>query len=168
MREINQAWEVLRSPARRADYDAQLRGVTPVWEQSRVRAKRTAPVAPGVADLEPDRPGVEPPRSSGWRIGPIAVVVVVVAAMLAFAAWATTAGDEEPDVEVEAGTPLQEGDCVLLTSVDGRITPVRGACSSVGAMRVAAIVDLGRPCPDGSEAVDQPSAELRLCLGAPS
>jgi hypothetical protein len=91
-------------------------------------------------------------------------VLIAVVGMLAFATWATTSGDDEPDVEVEAGTPLQEGDCVLLVSVDGRITPVRGECSSVGALRVVAVVDLGRPCPDRSEAVDQPAAEVRLCL----
>jgi len=169
MRELNQAWAVLRSPGRRADYDARLRGVTPVWEQGRARAKRTAPVAPRVADLEPDSPGASPPRSRGLRIGPIVFVMIAVAGMLAFAAWATTSSDDgERDVEVETGTLFEEGDCVVLVSVDGRITPLRGECSSIGALRVMAVVDLGRPCPGGTEAVDLQAEELRLCLRASS
>ena len=63
MREVNAAWEVLRSPARRAEYDTRLRGHTPVWEKSGTRAKRTAPVRTHVADLQPrPRPATWPHR----------------------------------------------------------------------------------------------------------
>lgn len=167
MRELNSAWEVLRSPARRADYDARLRGDTPVWERAGTRAKRTAPVSPRVADLEPDRPGTSAPSSSGWRVGPIVAIVIVVVAVLGFAAWATTSSTDEPrDVQVETGSPFQEGECVVLASLGGRVTPVPGECSAIGASRIDQIVDLGRPCTGNTEAVDLQSEELRLCLRA--
>ena len=69
MREINAAWEVLRSPARRAEYDTRLRGDTPVWEQRGARAKRTVPVSPRVADLQPrsSRPDAPPSRGYAHR-----------------------------------------------------------------------------------------------------
>jgi hypothetical protein len=167
MRELNRAWEVLRNPARRAEYDRTLRGETPVWERGTVRAKRTAPVTTArVADLEPDRPGVAPPSRSMLRGGPIAIVVAVVVALLAFAAWATTAGDDdgEPAVEVDVGSPFEVGECIVLASVDGRITPVPASCASPGAYEVRDITDLGRPCPSGSETVDVSQHEERLCL----
>jgi hypothetical protein len=165
MRELNGAWEVLRSPARRADYDARLRGDTPVWEQAGTRAKRTAPVTPRVADLEPERPGAAAPSSSGWRVGPIVAIVMVVVAVLGFAAWATTSSSDGPrDVRVETGTSFEEGGCVVLGSVGGRITPVPGECSAIGASRIDQIVDLGRPCSGNAEAFDVQNEKLRLCL----
>jgi hypothetical protein len=170
MREVNAAWEVLRNPARRADYDARMRGDTPVWEGGGRRAKRTAPVAPRVADLQP-RPtsgaAVSPPAS--WRAGPIIVVgVVLVVAVLGFAAWATTSSssDGEDDVEVQVGTPISEGSCVALASIDGRITPVANDCSAIGALYVVRVVDLGRPCPTGTESFDVQVEEVRLCLSS--
>lgn len=165
MRELNGAWEVLRSPARRADYDVRLRGDTPAWEPSGVRAKRTAPVAPRVAELERDRPGAPAPSSSGFRVGPIVIVVLVIVAVLGFAAWATSSSsDPDADVEVEAGSPFEKDRCVLLVSLDGRITPVPGECASVGALQIDDIFDLGRPCESGAQALDLPNDELRLCL----
>ena len=165
MRELNSAWEVLRSPARRADYDARLRGDTPVWEQAGARAKRTAPVTPRVADLEPERPGASAASSAGWRVGPIVVIVLVVVAVVGFAAWATSSSSDGPrDVQVETGTPFEEGQCVVLASIGGRITPVPGECSAIGASRIDQMVDLGRPCAANTEAVDLQSEKLRLCL----
>jgi hypothetical protein len=167
MRELNQAWEVLRNPARRAAYDRQLRGETPVWERSAARAKRTAPVttATRVADLEPERPGAAPPSRSVLRAGPIAIVAVVVIALLGFAAWATTAGDDgDPEVEVDVGSPFDVGECVVLTPVDGRITPVPVRCTTPGAYEIRDITDLGRPCASGNETVDVTQHEERLCL----
>lgn len=171
MREVNAAWEVLRNPARRADYDARLRGDTPVWEAGGTRAKRTAPVAPRVADLQP-RPAsgaaVSPPAS--WRAGPIIVVgVVLVVVALGFAAWATTSssnGDGDGDVEVQVGTPISEGSCVVLASIDGRIAPVPNECSAIGALHVVRVVDLGRPCPSNTETFDVQADEVRLCLSS--
>lgn len=164
MRELNAAWEVLRNPGRRADYDARLRGDTPVWQQkARVAARRTTPVQPRVADLEPERVGG--PTPTGWRVGPVVLVVLVVVAVLGFAAWATASSNEQDgDVDVEVGSPFVEGECVLLASVRGRITPVPNECSSIGALEVVEIVDLGRPCPERTEAVDVQSDELRLCV----
>ena len=165
MRELNGAWEVLRSPARRADYDARLRGDVPVWQSSRERAKRTAPVSPRVADLEPERPGGNGPTSPGWRVGPVVVVVLVVVAALGFAAWATTSSnDGEADVEVETAPPYEEGTCVVVASVGGRFTAVPTECSAIGAHEIDEIVDLGRPCSQDAETFDVVADELRLCL----
>jgi hypothetical protein len=164
MREVNNAWEVLRSPARRAEYDARLRGDVPVWQKPD-RAKRTVPVSPRVADLEPARPGTPAAASAGWRVGPVLAVVLLVVALLGFAAWATTASDDStPSVQVEAGLPFEEDTCVLLASVEGRITPTPVGCSSVGAMWIDEIVDLGRPCSPATDAFDLDADEVRLCV----
>jgi molecular chaperone DnaJ len=166
MRELNGAWEVLRNPARRAEYDRQLRGETPVWEKGAARAKRTAPVtATRVADLEPDRPGTSPQPRSMLRAGPIAIVAAVVIALLVFAAWATTAGDDdEPEVEVDVGSPFDVGGCFVLASIDGRFTPVPTDCATAGAYQIREITDLGRPCATGNESLDVAEHEQRLCV----
>jgi hypothetical protein len=163
MREVNTAWEVLRSPARRAEYDAHLRGDVPVWQKPE-RAKRTVPVSPRVADLEPDRPGA-PATRAGWRVGPVLAVVLLVVAGLGFAAWATTSSnDAEPTVEIQAGSPFEEDTCVVLASVSGRITPVPTECASIGALWIDEIVELGRPCTRDTEPFDLDAEEARLCL----
>lgn len=170
MREVNAAWEVLRNPARRADYDARLRGDTPVWEGGGTRAKRTAPVAPRVADLQPRKPSGAVSAPAPWRAGPLIVVgVVLVVVALGFAAWATTSSSDEGDedeVEVQVGTPISEGSCVVLASIDGRIAPVTNECSAIGALRVVSVVDLGRPCPSDTERFDVQADEVRLCLSS--
>jgi hypothetical protein len=168
MREVNAAWEVLRNPARRADYDTRLRGDTPVWEAGGTRAKRTAPVAPRVADLQPRQAGAAASPSASWRAGPIIVVgIVLVVVALGFAAWATTSSSDsggDADVEVQAGTPISEGSCVVLASVAGRIAPVTNECSAIGALHVVGVVDLGRPCPSDTKTFDVQADEVRLCL----
>jgi hypothetical protein len=122
-------------------------------------------VSPRVAELEPDRPGAAAPSSSGWRVGPIIAIVMVVVVLLGFAAWATTSSSDGPrDVQVETGSPFEEGECVVLVSLGGRITPVPGGCSAVGASRIDEIVELGRPCAGNTEPVDMQTEELRLCL----
>jgi DnaJ-domain-containing protein 1 len=167
MRELNAAWEVLRSPARRADYDSRLRGDTPVWEQRGIRAKRTAPVTPRVADLQPQQAGVKPTPSSGMHIGLVlAVVVVAVVAMLGFAAWATSSSSStnDRDVNVQTGPTFDVNTCVTLASVGGRITPLPNECSAMGAFRIRQVLDLGRPCPGDLETFDLQADQIRLCL----
>lgn len=168
MREVNAAWEVLRNPARRADYDARLRGQVPVWERSgREPVKRTAPVSPRVADLQPAPAGAASTGGGGWGVGVVAAVVAVaVVAILGFAAWATASSRDDGEVEVSAATrsSFDEGSCVVLTSVTGRITAVPVGCSSIGAMAIVDVVDLGRPCPAGAELFDVTEEERRLCL----
>lgn len=169
MREVNSAWEVLRSPARRAAYDTSLRGDTPVWEQSTARTKRTVPVSPRVADLQPRQPAGSIPPVSRWRAGPmIAVLALAIVAVLGFAAWATvssSSNDDGPDhVEVQTATPFTQNSCVVLVSVGGRITPLPNECSAIGAMRIASVTDLGRPCPSALKAFDLQADEVRLCL----
>lgn len=166
MRELNAAWEVLRSPARRAEYDTRLRGDTPVWEQRGARAQRTAPVNPRIADLQPQNAAANAGATRGLRAGPIfAVVAVVVVAILGFAAWATTSSsDNGGDVDVQTGTSFEENSCVVLASVEGRITPLPNECSAIGAMRIDKVFDLGRPCPAPLEAFDLQADQIRLCL----
>jgi hypothetical protein len=171
MREVNAAWEVLRSPARRAAYDTSLRGDTPVWEQSAARPKRTAPVRPRVGDLQPRQAGGSASPASHWRAGPmIAVLALAVVAALGFAAWATSSSssnDDDPEhVDVQTATPFTENSCVVLMSVGGRITPVPNECSAIGSMRIVVVTDLGRPCPSALEAFDLQADEVRLCLDA--
>ena len=55
---------------------------------------------------------------------------------------------------------------MVLVSIDGRITPVSNECSAIGALHVVRVVDLGRPCPTGTESFDVQADEMRLCLSS--
>lgn len=178
MQEVNAAWEVLRSPGRRAAYDAELRGVRPVWETARPRAPRTSTVRltsdgprPGAAPGGPTPPGFEVPGPAApfLRFGPILVILVILAGILVFTAYATSQDSSDAPsgdaVDLRTGSPFADGSCVQLASVGGRIMPQKVTnCASPAAHRVEATVDLGRPCPAGSEGFDIPTEELRLCL----
>lgn len=160
MQEINTAWAVLRNPAARADYDAQLRArAAPA---PRTRAAATAVPVEFARGPAEGRATV----SSGWRrYGAVGAVVLVVVAILVFTAYANKRDDVTGDgVEVETTSLFEPGTCVVLASVEGRITPVPVDCSSTGARRITQTVDLGRPCPPGDEAFDLSADEVRLCL----
>ena len=95
----------------------------------------------------------------------IALVVVAVVVILGLAAWAAkSSSDNGPDLNVQTGTSFAEGNCVILASVDGRITPIPSGCSAIGALRIGEVVDLGRPCPSPFEAFDLQADQIRLCL----
>jgi hypothetical protein len=172
MQEINAAWEVLRSPGRRAAYDSELRGVRPVWESgARSRSPRTAPVRMGGdarGTSAPSPPGFEvaAPVAPFLRFGPIIVVLVILGAILVFTAYATSQdSNDEGGVEVATGAPFPDGSCVQLASVGGRVVPQKVTnCGSRGAFEVVETVDLGRPCPGGTEGFDFASEKMRLCL----
>jgi hypothetical protein len=177
MQEINAAWEVLRNPARRAAYDASLRGDRPVWERAgggTPRAPRTTTIRAGEAPVF-TAPGFEVPAAHAplLRFGPIVVLMLVLVAVLVFTAYANR-GDEvaTPDsgVALEAGAErvrFEPGTCVLIMSVGGRLLPVpAGSCDQLGAQQITAVTDLGRPCPEGSSPFEVASEKLRLCLRA--
>jgi hypothetical protein len=175
IREINAAWTVLRSPGRRAAYDRELRGEPPLGSRSAPRPARTTPVRPGGDDGRgapgsggPAPPGFEVPAPAApWlRFGPAAVIVVILAAIFVFTAYAVQRDTERPPgVRVETNPTFAEGSCVLLGSVGGRVTPVPvGDCATGGAYRVEEVGDLGRPCPRGTEAFQVPEERLQICL----
>jgi hypothetical protein len=173
MQEVNAAWEVLRSPGRRASYDAELRGVRPVWQQgSTPRAPRTTPVR--MAGDGPVRPpaGFEVPTSAApfLRMGPVLLIIAVLGGIFVFTAYAAqrSSDSDQPAQRVEMRTLFAEGSCVVIGSAGGRATPVPVAdCSTGGARRVVRVVDLGRPCPAGSEAFEVAADKQRLCLARP-
>ncbi|WP_334143541.1 J domain-containing protein [Rhabdothermincola sp.] len=177
MQEVNAAWEVLRNPARRAAYDAELRGDRPVWERPAggpPRPARTTTIRAG-EDLPFAAPGFEVPARHAplLRFGPVVVLGVVLLAVLVITAYANRGGDPhaaDPGVAVETGAGtvrFEPGQCVLIVSAGGRLLPVpAGSCDQQGASRITQVTDLGRPCPTGSTPFDLQSDKLRLCLQA--
>jgi hypothetical protein len=171
MREVTQAWAVLRNPARRQAYDASLRGDRPVWERQTAtpRPPRTSTVTPGAA-RGPGPPGFEVPaaHSPFLRFGPMVLVALVLIGILIFTAYANQRENGSPEVDPnlrpESAIPFEVGDCVVLASAGGRVLPIEMACTAAGAQEVRALTDLGRPCPAGSESFDLIDEQLRLCL----
>ncbi len=74
-------------------------------------------------------------------------------------------GGVTPAVGSAAG--MVEGSCVVLASIDGRITPLVSECSLHGAFRINAIVPIGTPCDSSSAVADIQIEQTRLCLNTP-
>jgi hypothetical protein len=171
MREVNAAWEVLRNPGRRAAYDAELRGDRPVWERPGTggvaRPPRTAAVRPGGQVAPPPR--LEHQEPSTFRLWPIVVLAVMVVGLVVVGVYANQQQNVEPEkddeVELDAGSPVAAGDCVVIGSFGGRLVPTVATCDMPGAQTVVTVVDLGRPCASGDTPFDLQEDQIRLCLG---
>ena len=140
MAEINEAWRVLSDPARRAMYDAGLRGVTVT--------PRRAPTGRLDEELYPVEqrprhdPAVGPPPFPTKRLA-IAVGIAMVAGFV-ISGLARKQPDDAPKVD-----PITHvGDCVtLLANGDAK----KVACDSDGARKVEAMVAFDADCPTGLE-----------------
>ena len=147
MREVNEAWRVLRDPARRHAYDEQL------------RAAAAPPVPPPSVDpmdipfdaplAEPGDVGVAIARALPW----VAILVVLAAIFLVTAVANRSSGPTEDDLVDR---------CVAF----GRASKVSAVpCSQEHDGKVVLVVDHASYCPDGSEgrALDD---DRWLCLEA--
>lgn len=171
IREINRAWEAVRTPDRRAEYDRSLRGPGPAWEKQTAsggtRAPRTSPVRPGDDGPGPQASGYVVPESHSafWRFGPVMFLGLVLIGILIFTAYANQPSDGGPDPTIPSrATPFRAGSCVVLASTGGRATPLMASCQSPGAIEVRSVTDLGRPCGPGLIPFDISDEKVRLCL----
>ena len=153
MAAVNEAYRVLREPARRALYDASLRAPT-VGAQPR-SAARSAPSAPP----RPHRPPVVSPPT-----GPPRFPWKLVAFMFSVGALAVLvlAALREPSPPPPADGLLEPGSCVEIEpNGDAReVVCVDGATQRV----VTALVPTGDPCPNGTEAHRDRQGRGTACL----
>jgi hypothetical protein len=166
MRELNAAWEVLRDPARRAEYDRQS-GVRPTVvvgpgiDPSSVRL--VGPPA-GVPDLEPEiegRPTVATRTRSRWaRHGPV-IVVAVLASLVAVVSCIATVADTSDPTEVETTDRFPVGSCIVIAQ-DQTVT--EAPCTRPGALQVLGREPFPKACPAGTRAVVLLERDESLCV----
>jgi plasmid stabilization system protein ParE len=148
MAALNEAYRVLREPARRAAYDASLRAAV----------ARPAPVPrPGTPRPEAPPPWPRPdtgPARYPWKLvlGMFMVGVVVVLVMAAL---------YKPAPPPPADGLLVPGSCVLV-EVNGDAREV--VCGTAGERVVAALVPTGDTCPAGSEPHRDAQGRGTACL----
>jgi len=159
MAELNQAWEVLRSPASRAAYDDSLRAAS--------SPAAVVPRSPGetahdqAVVLEPrlgrnDRDEHIAPSHLPWGClvtGLAALVIVFV-----FTAYAASRVDEPVDVRTRE--PLGVGACV--SDLDGIFVEV--ACTVPGVFEIVERTIFPKSCPLRTRAVLLPDNVTLMCL----
>lgn len=151
---INEAYRILRDPARRARYDASLRpapGAAARSEPSRSASEppRSAPVR---STFPPSAPG---PARFPWKLV-VFMFTVGAAVVLVLAALS------EPSSPPPADNVLEPGSCVQLEP-NGDAREV--VCGRAELERiVAALVPFGEACPDGTEAHRDQQGRGTACL----
>lgn len=193
MREVNAAWAVLRNPAARARYDAELsemaaardavtRGPAGTGEaarRARGAAIRDQWVPPPAAELEPDdgassATGGRHRRFGGF--GPLLVLGAVLVLILVFTAYAGP-GEQSPPPQVQTSDQFPRGSCVVqafgpdLAETDpgaqARPVVVAVPCSTPGAATVVGRAPLPQPCPADTRAWLLPESRESLCVRLP-
>ena len=143
MRELNEAWRVLRDPGRRRAYDRSL------WP---------GPDPEPVVDVEDDdeagptvHDGAPLVRNLPW-----VVILAVLAAIFVFTALARS-----PQDPVEREVDITAGECVV---VQPGVGASETSCTATGARQVVSTLRPGGQCPTGTERFDVPSLPQPLCL----
>lgn len=172
IRAANTAWNVLRDPSRRRDYDLTLPGPSATTRAGGTTATTAAasatPRPGGVVGARPQPSGVMVPaeRASLWKFAPIVVLLTVLLGILIVSAYAQ-AGDDAVAPSSPSGSELVPDidDCVMVVLVDGVRAPAPASCGTAGALRVVSKVDTPRPCPPSTQQLPLSDAKTTLCLG---
>lgn len=147
MQDVNEAWRVLRDPARRVAYDRTLDVAPPG------RPVGPAPRPPQAPEPDDDLVDVAPPVGPGWahvlRGLPWAVLLVALAVIFVFTAYASRGGDDD-----------LVGACVSAVPSPSGTVP----CDEPGARTVTAVVDGQRACPPGTTRAPWGRQDTALCL----
>lgn len=176
IRAANTAWNVLRDPGRRREYDLSLPGPSEPGAAARTGAapsgasdaSASRPRPSGVVGARPEPSGVMVPaeRASLWKFAPIVVLLAVLLGILVVSAYAQ-AGDDAVAPTGQAVDDLvpEIDDCVVVVLVEGVRAPARASCGTPGALRVVSKVDTPRPCPPSTQQLPLSDAKTTLCLG---
>jgi curved DNA-binding protein CbpA len=161
MAAINEAWEVLGDPARRAAYDASLRASVP--------SPSGGPVArPSEPDDEDDDVDLAEDGHARWAIGlPWILVLGVLAVIFVFTAFAARFGGDGdsptpsgPRGELIDGL-VEVGSCIRLDDA-ARAVEVSCAAAHVGIVR--AVAAAAAPCPLHTEGFYDQSGSKLICI----
>ena len=165
IRLANAAWNVLRDPGRRAEYDRSLRR-----EPAAAPSPADRPDDGPTSGAAPDRPTppsghvVPTAEASIWRFAPIVVVLAVLLGILVVSAYATSRDETAPaDTRARSQVPAVD-ECVLVAFLSGGRAPVPVTCGTQGSFRVVSLVDTPRPCPSGTEQLPLSDQKTTLCL----
>lgn len=147
MREINEAWQVLRDPAERRRYDQARLGSSRPRTSTPPRTSKPPGTMPAVVDEDDDLVDVMgemgPVKAGLFRHGPWAMLVLVFGLIFVVTAYATS--DDEPAPE----PPTSEvGSCVDVDT--GPVTTVV-PCDGPHELRIVGRIADGGQCPAGTE-----------------
>ncbi len=99
MKAINEAWEVLGNPRRRAEYDQTLQASAPSMGRGIIQSEPIRPIQPYVGQERPDPPPppVPPDRKLPWIVSGILAAAVVALAII----LVTSSGEDDSKVAVD-------------------------------------------------------------------
>jgi hypothetical protein len=163
IRAANAAWNELRDPERRQEYDLSLPD-----PQTRVAPR---PTRPNLSDDRPPPPSgivVSAHTAPLWKWGPIVVAVAIGAALIIGSAYATSQDNSTSAVSVPSSAPrYQPGSCVLIVGgPSGKIAQAVD-CDRQFASVIDSVVDSPRPCPPSTATIPLYDGKTTLCLRSP-
>ena len=178
IRAANAAWNVLRDPDRRAEYDLSLPS-GPSWsgrpDGSTMSAGSARSAGPAGASspggrIPADRPTppsghvVPAAHASLWRYAPIVVVLTLLVGILVVSAYATAKDSGPPsDTLARVAAPAVD-DCILVAFISNGKVPVPVTCGTRDSYRVQSWVNTPQACPPGSDALPLSDQKTTLCL----
>jgi hypothetical protein len=158
---VNEAWTVLRDPARRAVYDASLR---PAGAPAPVPTHRMA---------EPDDDDDQPAEDGRHLVGVARVgspvlwlaVLGLLAAIFVFTAYAaSSSGPGTDDERPTTNGVLELADCVAAVNERGRVVAVEVPCSEPHVGTIEGLVPFDRQCPPGSLEYPARGQVAKVCV----